>query len=223
MPTAPLRTGTEFFGTTTPETTSWARAAGVSRKFAAQQTVFHQGEVGDAIYIVQSGRFEVRRLGPEGDVLSLRTFAAGEYFGELAVLTPGEARTATVIALELSEALVLHRAVFEHLRSLDQAVDRTLLTETAARLRRFTDEATDFVFLSAEDRLMKRLGDLADAFTTMDGKPLPLRVTQDGLARMTGVTRQTVNRVLHTLEDSGAILRSRGTITVLNRAALEKF
>jgi CRP/FNR family transcriptional regulator, cyclic AMP receptor protein len=217
------RTDSGFFGTTTTETASWARAAGVARKFSAEQTVFHQGEVGDAIYIVQAGRFEVRRLGPEGDVLSLRTFAVGEYFGELAVLSPGESRTATVVALESSEALVLHRAVFEHLRSLDHAVDRTLLAETAARLRRFTDEATDFVFLSAEERLVKRLADLADAFTTLDGKPLPLRVTQDGLARMTGVTRQTVNRVLHTLEDAGVIRRSRGAITIRNRGALDTF
>jgi CRP/FNR family transcriptional regulator, cyclic AMP receptor protein len=204
-----------------PTAREWARAAGVEVSFKAGVTVFHQGEAADAVYVVEKGSFEVRRYTPEGDVLTLRIFGPGEVFGELGILA-GDARSATVVATAHSTALVLHRAVFEHLRSLDHAVDVGLLAETAARLRRFTEETGDFLFLSAEGRLLKRLGALADAYTTAAGELLPVPVTQEALARMTGVTRQTVNRVLQSLEADSIVRCGRGSILVLDRARLDK-
>jgi CRP/FNR family transcriptional regulator, cyclic AMP receptor protein len=210
-----------FLSMLTPSAREWARAAGVEVTYKPNQTVFHQGEAADAVYVVETGSFEVRRYTRDGDVLTLRRFGPGEVFGELGMLS-GDERTATVIATSKSTALVLHRTVFEHLRSLDHAVDAGLLAETAARLRRFTEETGDFLFLSAEGRLMKRLGQLADAYLTADGNQLAVPVTQEALARMTGVTRQTVNRVLSALEAEGVVQLGRGSIAVLDRVKLDK-
>ena len=75
------------------------------RRYAAGETVFEEGAPGDAMHLVRAGALEVRRAeGLERYVLA--RLGPGHAFGELAVLdqTP---RTATVVAVEASETVVI--------------------------------------------------------------------------------------------------------------------
>lgn len=55
-----------------------------------------------------------------------------------------------------------------------------------------------------------------------DGLRLRLRLTQDDLADMLCVSRQTVNKELKRLEESGVIASTYKTVTVMDREALER-
>lgn len=82
------------------------------RAFGAGEAIVREGEPGEAAYIIISGRCEVRRrrLGDAVQVVS--SLAAGEVFGEMAILSSGP-RTATVVATEPTTVLVVTRAALD--------------------------------------------------------------------------------------------------------------
>ncbi|HEV8122821.1 MAG TPA: cyclic nucleotide-binding and patatin-like phospholipase domain-containing protein [Gemmatimonadales bacterium] len=78
--------------------------------------LFRQGDEGDALYVVVSGRLRVllERADRTGIRRALRDVSRGETVGEIALVT-GEARTATVVALRDTELGRLSRAAFTRL------------------------------------------------------------------------------------------------------------
>jgi NADH dehydrogenase len=77
--------------------------------FAAGETIFHQGDVGDRLYVIRKGEVEVLRDGAR--VALLR---AGEYFGEMALLS-SEPRNATVRATQPADILGVNKGDFTKL------------------------------------------------------------------------------------------------------------
>src|SRR6266853_154246 len=74
----------------------------------AGHTLFQAGDPGDSLFIVQSGQIELFIKDTAGQKIVLTTAEQGDMFGELAMLDTGP-RTATALALEESEVLVLDR------------------------------------------------------------------------------------------------------------------
>ncbi len=77
-------------------------------KVPVGHTLFQAGDPGDSLFIVQSGQIELFIKDTAGQKIVLTTAEAGDMFGELAMLDTGP-RTATALALEESEVLVLDR------------------------------------------------------------------------------------------------------------------
>src|SRR3954453_2719214 len=86
------------------------------RRFSAGEVVFHAGDPADTMHLVRSGRFAVRIVTEFGDVATLNVVGPGSAFGELALLTSGAPRSATVAALEDGETLSIHQHDFARLR-----------------------------------------------------------------------------------------------------------
>jgi CRP/FNR family transcriptional regulator, cyclic AMP receptor protein len=75
---------------------------------AAGEFLFQAGDPGDSLFIVQSGEIELFIKDTAGQKIVLATPSPGDMFGELAMLDYGP-RTATAVALQDSEILVLDR------------------------------------------------------------------------------------------------------------------
>lgn len=103
-------------------------AGGISRKVCrAGSEVFREGEVGDAIYVVESGDLEV--VAPDrlsGELRRLATLSAGDVFGEMALLGAGR-RTGTVKATSEATLLVLSTNAWRSLASRFPAATTNLL------------------------------------------------------------------------------------------------
>jgi CRP-like cAMP-binding protein len=86
----------------------------------AGQTLFRQGEAGDALYLIDQGRVAVLAGSPEtvpgGDAepIPLAELTAGQSFGEIALLT-GAPRTATVVAITDAALLKIAKEHFDEL------------------------------------------------------------------------------------------------------------
>ncbi|HKP35645.1 MAG TPA: DUF1003 domain-containing protein [Pyrinomonadaceae bacterium] len=78
-------------------------------RVTAGQTLFHAGEPGDTLFVVQSGKVELSIKDNAGQKIVLATPQAGDIFGELSMLDSGP-RTATAQVLEDGELLVLDRS-----------------------------------------------------------------------------------------------------------------
>src|SRR5258705_3132328 len=86
-------------------------ATGVSHEhFEPGEEVFHQGDLGDRIYIIASGEAEVTRKENGNETLIAR-LGPGEYFGEMALLNQ-TTRNATVRCLDPLDVLSIHKREF---------------------------------------------------------------------------------------------------------------
>jgi CRP/FNR family transcriptional regulator, cyclic AMP receptor protein len=190
--------------------------AATPRRFRRREVVFHEGDPGDCLHLVVSGRFLVRATTPEGEVATLRVVGPGEAFGELALVAPGARRTATVLALQPGHTLVLTAAQFAPLRARSPQVDGVLVTMLAENVKRMSALVVEMTHRSVEQRVAGRLVELGDVF----GATIPM--TQDDLAELAGTQRATANGVLRGFERRGLVALRRGRITVLDRPALAR-
>jgi CRP/FNR family cyclic AMP-dependent transcriptional regulator len=194
-------------------------AAGRRRRFARKEVVFHEGDPGDTLHLVQSGHVAVRITTPLGDVATLTVVGPGETFGELTLLDRDARRSATCIALEATETWSLQRDQLNRLRRDHPAIDRFLVDLLAGYVQRLSEHLVQALYVSADRRVALRVLDLATSYGA--GQAIP--VTQDDIASLAGTSRATANRVLGELEAAGAMRVARGRITVLDRARLARF
>ena len=186
------------------------------RRFRKAETIFHQGDPGDALFIVASGSVKVVLPSDEGaEPAIVAILGAGEFFGELAILD-GAPHSATIVAIEPTETLVLHRDEF--LRLIDSQVElrRALLASLAVEIRRLTGHVEDLHFLDLPARLTSRILRLAATErAAADGEiRIPWPYTQSELAGMIGGSRQSVNRLLADLADEGLVRIERDVLVV---------
>jgi uncharacterized membrane protein len=104
------------------------------KTFDKGQTIFNFGDAGDSLYIIRSGTVQIFVENYQGDKIILRENQPGDLFGDISLLDGGP-RTATVVATEDTECLVLDRdQLLELIRKYPHAgID--LLTVMGQRLR----------------------------------------------------------------------------------------
>lgn len=91
------------------------RGAGIARQhFEAGEVVFSQGDLGDSVYVIQSGECDVLRESEEGQI-HLATLSPGDYFGEMAVIND-VTRNATVRARTTMDVLLVSKNDFDSLK-----------------------------------------------------------------------------------------------------------
>ena len=188
------------------------------RTFHRGEVIFHQGDPGDTMHLVRSGRVKVVLPAETGDEAVLAIIGPGDCFGELAVIDGGP-RSASVVAMEQVETLMLGRQDFLSFFRSNMAAAEQLVVNLARIIRRVNEDVADLAFLDLPGRLAKKLLDLADSHgEPIDGGKgveITVPLTQEELAGMIGATRPSVNKVLGWYEDQGAIQRRGRKIAIL--------
>ncbi len=186
------------------------------RRFKKNETIFHQGDPGDSLYIVESGAVKIVLPSPEGeDGAIIATLGRGDFFGELALLD-GSPHSATAVAAEPTNALVLQREPFEQLIDTEPLLRKALFAGLVGELRRLTGHVEELHFLDLPGRLASRIvrsARDADPERTTDVR-LDWPYTQSDLASMIGGTRQTVNRLLADMVAQGLIVVERDSLLI---------
>ena len=186
------------------------------RRYKRGEPVFHEGDPGDTVHLIDRGHAAVRITTPAGDVATLRILGPGALFGEMAVLEPGP-RSATVLALAPLETLSMHRDVVDEARRRHPALTQVMLRAALSEVRRLSFALTDALYVPVSKRLARHLLQLAKQFA---GGVIPL--TQDDLAGLCGSTRQSVNAVLSELQADGVLTLARGRVTVIDQDRLTR-
>ncbi len=110
-----------------------------ARTYKPGEVVFAEGDVGRALFILESGSVALTRRGAGGAEEPLHTVQPGEFFGEMALLE-SQPRTATATAAETSRLHLLYRAKLETLLQSHPRVGVAVMGHLArllsARLRR---------------------------------------------------------------------------------------
>jgi len=123
------------------------------RDYLAGEVIFHEGDKGDRVHFVVSGKIDLDHQGK-----ALPTLGAGEILGEIALLT-GATRTATATAHSPVRTLTLRKEDFDHLRREIPELDSACGALASSRLEtikqlRISDAATAAEWLdSAKEAL----------------------------------------------------------------------
>ncbi|GLZ56103.1 Crp/Fnr family transcriptional regulator [Actinomycetospora sp. NBRC 106378] len=196
-------------------------ASGRRRRFSPREVVFHEGDPADTFLLIDSGRVAVRAATPMGDTVTFAVVGPGETVGELALIDPGARRSASVLALEATEAWSFGAETFHRLRRTNAGADAFVLQTLAAQVRRLSGLLVEALHLPVETRVLRRLTDLERQYRG-ESTPTLIPLTQEELASLAGASRATVNKVLRTVAAEGLLELRRGRVAVLDPAGLER-
>jgi CRP-like cAMP-binding protein len=191
------------------------------RTYRKNDTLFHEGDPGDTLHVIDKGHVAIRVSTRSGDVVTLTVLGPSASFGEQALLDARSVRTASAVALDPVETRTLHRRDFEALRASSPSVERFLTSMLAAQVRRLTEQLLEALYVPADDRVVRRLADVAEVYAD-ERNDAELVLRQDDLATMAGTTRPTANRVLKQLEAEGTVQLARGRISIADVAELRR-
>lgn len=193
------------------------------RRAVAEERIFAKGDPGDSLYVILRGRVAVQTESEDAKVMLLNILDTGSLFGEIAMLDGGE-RTATVVAQEPTELLRIDRRDFMPFLLQRPDLCVRLMAVLCERVRWTSAIIEDTVFLNVPRRLAKRILMLSQAYgkATDAGTRIATFVSQEDLANMLGVSRESVNKTLKQFQAAGAISYRNGFIVVHDESFLDQ-
>ena len=185
--------------------------------------LFHEGDIGDRLYVIVDGKVKLGRASGDGRENLLAILGPGEMFGELSLFDPGP-RNATATAIADTVLIGLGNEDLTAWLTGRPAVARQLLSALARRLRRTNEALADLVFSDVPGRVAKQLLDLSERFSTPieDGLRVSHDLTQEELAQLVGASRETVNKALADFASRGWLRLEARAVVLLDVERLRK-
>ncbi len=193
------------------------------RHYRRGDIIFQKDDPGHSLFIVARGSVRIYLPSALGTDLTLAVLGPGQFFGDLSLLD-GRPRSASAAALADTNVVILERSDFVALvRSRPEAA-MSVLAVVARRLRETDEMASDLAFLDVGGRLAKKLLDLAatNSVRRPDGVLVDMTLTQEELANMIGVTRESVNRNLSLFRRVGLIAKEGRRFVLRDPAGLRR-
>ena len=192
-------------------------------RFPRGTTIFDEGEPGDRLYIITSGKIKLARHAPDGRENLLTVMGPSDMFGELSIFDPGPRTSSAVCVTEVTAATMnsdmLKQWVADH-----PAIAQQLLRVLARRLRRTNNSLADLIFTDVPGRVAKALLQLANRFGTQEGTALRVHhdLTQEEIAQLVGASRETVNKALAEFAHRGWIRLEGKSVLISDTERLAK-
>jgi CRP/FNR family transcriptional regulator, cyclic AMP receptor protein len=185
--------------------------------------VFTEGEPGESLYIVLSGKIKLGRHTPDGRENLVAVMGPSDQFGELSLFDPGP-RISTAVAVTDARLARMSKQALRAWIGERPAIAEQLLRVLARRLRRTNAMLADLIFTDVPGRVAKQLLQLAQRFGTMEGGNLRVThdLTQEELAQLVGASRETVNKALADFAQRGWLRLEGKSVVILDRDRLAR-
>ena len=179
----------------------------------AEGFVCRRGQAADYWFGVISGVVKINNVAPSGKSTTLLGLAPGSWFGEGSLLKD-EDRRYDGTALRDSELALLPKSTFLWLLDNSMFFNRYLITQLNKRLGKFIAAMENERLLNVDARVARSLAALFDSWYPQ--QTMMLKVSQEEIAQLAGLSRQRVNTALKVLEVHGLIRVNYGEIHVLD-------
>ena len=175
-------------------------------RYSRGTTIFEEGEPGDRLYIITSGKIKLARHAPDGRENLLTVMGPSDMFGELSIFDPGP-RTSSAVCVTEVHAATMNSEMLKKWIEDYPAISQQLLRVLARRLRLTNANLADLFFTDVPGRVAKTLLQLANRFGVQEGGALRVNhdLKQEEIAQLVGASRETVNKALATLAHRGWI------------------
>lgn len=178
-------------------------AKGDVRSWPAGSQVIVEGETGEEVYFITSGKVKVTLYGEEGREIVLAVLKEGDVFGEMSIIDD-KPRSANVEAVSVLECLVINKSAFLEYLARHHRVYGRLFAYLTGRLREATRKIGGLALLDVCGRIAHTLIGMSRAGG--DEKVVSIeRPTHEELAAMIGSSREVVSRALKKMTQEGYI------------------
>jgi CRP/FNR family transcriptional regulator/CRP/FNR family cyclic AMP-dependent transcriptional regulator len=197
-------------------------AVATRRKFPKDSVIFFEHDPGDSLFMILSGRVKVTILSDDGREIILSVLGEKDFFGEMSLLD-NEPRSATAIAMEDTEVVILHQKEFLSIVEKRPRILVLLLAVLSSRLRKANHQIGSLALLDVYGRVASVLLDMAkeSGVRLKDGRICFRRPTHQEIANMIGATRETVSRMISDLHRQGYIEISGKNVIIQGQFAKE--
>jgi CRP/FNR family cyclic AMP-dependent transcriptional regulator len=212
-----------FLGALEPETADALKSHGMSRRYARGTALFHEGQTAERVLVLLSGTVKLSSVSEEGREVLLALRGPGDLLGELGALD-GRPRSASAIALDDVEALVMPASDFRAFLERQHSAALVIIELLATRLRDADRKRVEFAAQDSMGRVAARIVEMSERFgEERDGAMrIDLPISQEELAGWTGCSRDSVVKALQALRGLGWIDTERRRITVYDLDALRR-
>jgi CRP-like cAMP-binding protein/ActR/RegA family two-component response regulator len=189
-----------------------------ARPFKKSQVIYYEGDKGNGLYLVLSGKVKTIKLAEDGRELMTGMYGADDYLGINAMLSNEEyADTAT--ALEDCMLCLIPKEQLEQLLNLYPEVGREFIKLLANDIREKEEQLLQMAYHSVRKKMAEALLRLYRQPNTADDS---IKISREDLAAMAAMATETVSRTLSDFKEEGLIEKKGSTITILNLARLTK-
>ena len=192
------------------------------RSYNKGHTIFEEGEPSDAFYTIASGRVKIFKMLPSGKDLILEVFGTGDPLGAVAAYD-GRPFPASAVAIEDTTCLVIPRPDFFKLLEQHPTLVRGLLLGLTHRLVELTNRLAELSGGTIERRFARLFLKLASEMGRQErgGTFVPLSLSRQELADMTGTTIETCIRIMSRWGKQNVVRTEKDGFVVLDRDTLE--
>lgn len=192
-------------------------------EFKKNEVILQEEDTNEFMYIILFGNVKVTQTTKDGKEIILSIHKSDEFFGEISLID-GKTSPATVTATDNSLIAIVSKKDFYALIFNQGKVLENLLTILCSRLRDSWKRIELLNFRNATDRIKMILLMLSydNGVKTDEGVVLNIKMTHQNIADMTGLTRETVTRIIDKLQSSGDIIVLKDKHIRLNKTFLKE-
>ena len=181
--------------------------------FPKKQTIFSQGDSGDAVFYIKDGKVKLTVVSKIGKEATIGILNKGDFFGE-ACLNGQALRLCSATAMTDCSVMRIDKKSMMEVLHREHAFSEMFVAFLLTRNIRYEEDLVDQLFNSSEKRLARVL--LLLAHFGKDGKPevaIP-KISQQTLAEMVGTTRSRVNFFMNRFRKLGFVDYGEGGMQV---------
>lgn len=190
------------------------------REFPAGYVLFREGDVGEEMYIIQSGKIAIsKHIGSEEKKLA--TLPAGEFVGEMAVLL-NESRSATATVEEDAKILQIDGNTFEAMIKSNVEIAFRIIKKLAQRLKDTNSKIEMMALKDANRKVVYGLVRMSEKGRQTDAGTL-ITTSVGDIANETSLEIPKVNEILGKLAKAGLVLPNAEGYVIPDTKKLFKF
>ncbi len=194
-------------------------ATATVRELVPGETLFRRGDPPCGLYAVLAGALSIGAVNADGREALLTVLEPTSWFGEIS-LFDGQPCTHDAIAVENTRLLHLAQAALQQLLDQEPRYWRHFGLLMASKLRMSFLSVEAIAMMPAAQRLAARLLMIAEGYGGISSGRRHIRLSQERLAALAALTRQTTNQLLGEMAARGIVRVQTGAIEILDLEAL---
>ncbi len=190
------------------------------KEYPAGYELFKEGEAGEEMYILQSGKVRIVKEVEDGEKV-LAVLPTGEFFGEMSILL-NEPRTAGAIIEEDAKVLVIDADTFEAMIKSNVEIAFRIIKKLAQRLLDTNAQIETLSLKDANRKVVYTFVRLSSRGSEVDGGVL-VRTSVGEVANVTGLEVTKVNEIVAKLTKAGLVKAHQEGYVIADAKKLHKF